>query len=141
MEQSGLSEEEVKNKIKEKQEEFSNLISEEGAAYIIAKELGVELREEKETKIRDIKPNTDVDVLGKVIKENKRVFDTEKAKGVVQKIIIADETGVATLSLWNREIEKYDVKPGDVLRIRGFAKEGPFGVEIKVGNYGLVEKH
>ena len=40
---SGSSESEVKKKIEEKQLELSGLVSAEGAAYIVGKELGVNL--------------------------------------------------------------------------------------------------
>ncbi len=53
-EQSGLPEEEIKNKIKEKQRELYGLVSPEGAAHILAKELGIELVKREFLKARDI---------------------------------------------------------------------------------------
>ena len=43
VEKTGSSEDDIKKKIAEKQRELSNLVSKDGAAYIIAKELGIEL--------------------------------------------------------------------------------------------------
>ena len=43
IDKSGLSKEEAGKRILEKQNELSNLISKEGAAYIIAKEMGLDI--------------------------------------------------------------------------------------------------
>ena len=42
-EKTNLKEEEINRKVIEKQQELSNLVSKEGAAYIIAKELGLDI--------------------------------------------------------------------------------------------------
>lgn len=44
---TGLTIEDVKKRVLDKQKEFENLISEEGAAYIVAKELGLKLVKSK----------------------------------------------------------------------------------------------
>ena len=44
-EKSALTEEEINSRIKQKMEQLSGLISEEGAAHIIANELGIKLFE------------------------------------------------------------------------------------------------
>ena len=51
-EKSNLGEEEISSKVKAKMEQLSGLISKEGAAHIIANELGVSLFEEKEGKVK-----------------------------------------------------------------------------------------
>ena len=43
-EKTGLGEDEIKKKVKEKQRELSGLVSETGAAYIVANELGVKTK-------------------------------------------------------------------------------------------------
>ncbi len=141
VERSGLSEEEVRRRIKEKQEELQHLVSEEGAAYIVAKELGIELKKkENVTKLSEIE-NGNVTLIARVVKVFPvHEFDTEKAKGKVQNFIIADESGEARLSLWNEEIEEYDLKENDLIKIRGYAKKSEKGVEIRVGNYGIIQK-
>lgn len=54
IEQTGLSQEDIQQKVSEKIEELSGLISEEGALFVISKELGVELEIPK-----DVKPESD----------------------------------------------------------------------------------
>ena len=50
------SQEDVEELILKKQQELTNLVSKEGAAYIVAKELGLDLVERKrvEVKVKDI---------------------------------------------------------------------------------------
>ncbi len=147
---SGLSEEEVKKKIEEKQVELSGLVSPEGAAYIVGKELGVNLfREVKKRtlKIKNVIPGMRlVDVVGKVVNiSERRDFEKGGRKGSVVNVTIGDETGTARVSLWDREIDilnKLDVKIGDVVKITGgYVKEnGMGGCEIRLGRGGRMEK-
>ena len=55
-EQAKISDSEIESKIKEKTDQLAGLISKEGAAHIIANELGVKLFEEGNLKIKDILP-------------------------------------------------------------------------------------
>ncbi|MBI2075658.1 MAG: DUF2240 family protein [Candidatus Aenigmarchaeota archaeon] len=140
---SGLEERDIRSKIIDKQAELSGMISEEGAAYIVAKELGVSLtRKQERLKIENVVPGMqNADVVGKIIRAFPvKEFSTEKAKGRVRNIIVGDETGTARLSLWNDEIEKFNFNDGDVVRIRGFVRESLGGPEIRLGRYGLVQK-
>ena len=54
-ERTKLSDEEINKKILEKQQELSNLVSKDGAAYIIAKEMGIELFPKVEKRRLEIK--------------------------------------------------------------------------------------
>jgi len=141
---SNLSEQEIKLKISEKQAELSDLISDEGAAYIVAKELGVQLiRETERLRIANIIPGMqNVDIVGRIVRiSGIREFSTERAKGSVMSIFIADETGTARLSLWNDEIKKAaDFSVGDVVRMHGSVKESSFGTEIRLGPFGSINK-
>ena len=76
-EASGLSEEEIKGKIDAKLDQLSGLVSKEGAAYIIANELGVKLFEQTSGKlqIKNILAGMrDVETVGKVT----RKFDVKE---------------------------------------------------------------
>ena len=141
---SGLNEQEVKLKISEKQTELSDLISDEGAAYIVAKELGIQLtREAERLKIANIIPGMqNVDVIGRIAKlTGIREFATERAKGKVMNIFLADETGSIRMSLWNNEITKItDFTVGSIVRVRGYVKEDNLGgAEIRLGRFGSIE--
>jgi len=117
---------EVRTMIEEKQLELSGLVSEEGAAYIIGRELGVSLLKEtnKNLKVKNIVTGLkSVDVTAKIIKINEpREFDTKGKKGVVQNVLLADETGRIRLTLWNEEtdlVKQGKLKEEEVIRITG----------------------
>ncbi len=141
---SGLEEEEITRLIEDKMLELSGLVSEEGAAYIVAKELGLELRREQaRLNIENIMPGMqNVDVVGKVVRISPvREFKTEKAEGKVANITIADKTGSVQLSLWNDEVERLqEIEMGDIVNVRGFVREGFSGNEIRLGRKGLIIK-
>ena len=99
---------EAEKRIIEKQRELSNLVSKEGAAYIIAKEMGIELFPKKaETKRRlEIK-----NILPKIrnLNLNARIvnvfpvkeFESKGRKGKVASVILGDQTGTIRMSLWD----------------------------------------
>ncbi len=130
---SGLSEEEIRERVKKKKEELGGLITEEGAAYIVASEMGIDLLryEIKDDKICDIVPTmTTANITGKVIFTFKpKEFESRGIKGKFASVIVADETGKIRVVLWNKDAELvYQIKEGDILRIRnGLVKENRFG--------------
>lgn len=142
--ESGLHEQEVMDKIEEKRAELSGLISEEGAAYIVAKELGIAIVKQERLDIAHIIPGMqNVDIIGKITKMTPiREFSTEKGKGRVTNVTIADGTGSVRLSLWNDEINSLEgIEAGEVARVRGYVKEDNMGnPEIRIGRYGSLVK-
>jgi hypothetical protein len=67
---SGRTEAEVRKLIEEKQDELSGLVSEEGAAYIVARELGVNLLKaaKRQLKIKNLIPGlSSVELVGRVV--------------------------------------------------------------------------
>ncbi len=137
---AGMPKKEVKEMVDEKYKELSELVSEEGAAYIVAKELGVN-SEKKGMKISEIKPSMRVELLSKVLGETTREFSTSNSSGKVQNVLLGDESGTIRLTLWNDEIEKYNLQKGDNIGLRGFSKEDNKGMpELRLGKYGVIEK-
>lgn len=140
---SDMSDSDIRKKIKEKQDELSGLISEEGAAYIVAKELGINLMKQDSLYIENIMPGMqNIDILGKITKISPvREFKTDKASGRVLNIFLADKTGSIRMSLWNTEIDKFSFEKGDVVRVRGYVKEDNLGnSEIRLGRFGSMQK-
>ncbi|MBI4014746.1 MAG: DUF2240 family protein [Candidatus Aenigmarchaeota archaeon] len=143
--ESGLSEEEIQQKVQEKQEELSGLISEDGAVYIVAKELGIQVMRKKERLyISSIVPGMkSVDIVGKVMRIFPvKEFSSEKGTGKVANIVLGDNTGTVRMSLWNDELEALsEMNVGDVIRVKGFSREGYDGnAELRIGRYGLMQK-
>jgi ssDNA-binding replication factor A large subunit len=147
---SGLAEDDVKQKIEEKQTELSGLVSPEGAAYIVGKELGVSLLRENvrhSLKINNVLPGMrSVDATGKILRISaRRDFERNGKVSSVVNLALGDETGVLRLSLWDHEIElieKLDLKENDVISVRsGYVRENGRGdIEVRLGRTGSISK-
>jgi replication factor A1 len=120
---TGMPEDEINQKIKAKLKQLPGLISEEGAAHIVANELGVKLFDIGEKlQIKNILSGMrNVDVIGKVVQKYElREYKTEKSSGKVANMLIGDETGVVRVVLWHKQTELFEqLKEGDIVKIRG----------------------
>jgi len=143
---TGLSVEEVDKRIADKQRELSNLVSREGAAYIVAKELGLDLTIKQNTKVemKSIIPGIrSLKVQARIVRVfEPREFEREGKKGKVANVIISDGTASCRLSLWDEQtalLEK--LQPGQAIEIGdGYSKDdGRGGVEIRLGRYGRMK--
>jgi ssDNA-binding replication factor A large subunit len=148
IEKTGMPQDEIQKKILEKQRELSNLVSKEGAAYIIAKELGLDVFpkvNKKRLEIKNVVPKIrDLKLTGRVV----RIFEPREFKGKngkqgkVASIILGDETGNIRLSLWDNQTDIVEnLKPGMAAEVFGaYTKEdGVGGVELRLGNRGGVK--
>lgn len=148
LDETEIKEDELNKMIEEKEDELSGLVSKEGAAYIVGRELGVDLIKEgkKELKIKNLVTGLrNADLVAKVVRIfEKREWEKDNNKGVVLSMIVGDETGTTRLTLWNdqvKRIEKEGIKEGDVIRIsKTFVKEGINGPELSLGKHGTVDK-
>lgn len=140
-EKSGLSESDINSKIEDKKKQLSGLISDEGAAHIIANELGIKLFEEVSGKlqIKNILAGMrDVETVGMVqqvspINEFQR---QDGNTGKVANLVIADETGSIRVVLWGAQTELVkDVKEGNVVKIiSGYVKENNNRIEVHLND-------
>lgn len=123
-EKTGLPQNEIKKKIDNKVSELSEYITEEGAAHIIANELGVKLFESMSGKFKIAKllaGMKSVETDGKVIaKYDAKAFTTKDGReGKVGSLIIADETGQIRCALWGGASDKIsEINIGDILRLK-----------------------
>jgi ssDNA-binding replication factor A large subunit len=118
---SNLSKEDIERKVEAKRAKLSGLISKEGAAQIVAAELGISFEKQK-YKINELSGARRVNVTGKVIKIFPvHSFKKENREGKVVNFVIADETGNVKVVLWDINhislIEKNEIKEGDVIEI------------------------
>jgi replication factor A1 len=138
-EQSKLSDEELTSRIKAKMDQLSGLISKEGAAHIIANELGVNLFANSSVKIRDLNPHMkSATITGKVIAvyEIKEFMRKEGSPGKVASFMIADETARMRAVLWNDQTELIKtLKEGMIVQIKdGYIKENNMSVELHLNS-------
>jgi len=143
-ENTNLSEAEINNKINQKLDQLSGLISKEGAAHIVANELGVKIFEQTQGKlqIKNILAGMrSVETVGKVQRVFElREFQTEQRSGKVASLIIADETGSIRIVLWGDQAEKINrIKEGDILKIiNGYARENQGRKEVHMNDRASI---
>ncbi|MEM2954805.1 MAG: DUF2240 family protein, partial [Candidatus Nanoarchaeia archaeon] len=139
-ENSGLSEEEIKTRIQNKISSLNGLVSEEGAAFIIASELGISLLnkpiQNKTWKIADLVPGMGlVDVNGyvkKLFRVTSYVHNDEiKEMG---SFILADDSGEIRTVLWDDKANL--LKEG---KLKGIIKIK--NAQVKLNNAGFKELH
>jgi replication factor A1 len=121
-ESTALSSEEIESKISEKSKQLSGLISKEGAAQIIANELGVKLFQvEGSVKIDKIVGGMrSVETVGKIVKKyDVSVFKTsDGSEGKVGSLMLGDDTGRIRLTFWHDMTDKLsNFKEGDTLEV------------------------
>ncbi len=139
---SGLEEEEIRKMVKEKQRELYGLVSPEGAAHIVARELGIELVKKEFFKISDLKPGmNDVNLKARVSRIFLREFEKDGERKKVGNVFLVDETGEIRLTLWNEQIESFPAKEGEVVEItNAYTRKNIFGeTELRIGNYGNIK--
>ncbi len=145
---TGLSEEEINKRILEKQRELSNLISKEGAAYIVAKELGLDLMAASQPatfkEIKDIAAGMkNVALRGTVFRIfPAREFEKDGKKIKVASLFMSDNSGSIRMSLWDEQAElAKEIKEGNVLEISGaYSKDdNRGGIEIRLGKRGRIK--
>lgn len=119
---ASLSIEEIERKIEAKKAKLSGLISKEGAAQIVAAELGVNFDQEKLKLSELVEGMKRVNVLGKIIKINPiKEFNKNGKSGKVASLTLADESGNVRTVLWDTNhialIESDKIKENSVVEI------------------------
>jgi len=118
---SNLAREDIERRIEAKRAKLSGLVSKEGAAQIVAAELGINFERQK-SKINELATCKRANFSGKII----RIFPVKEYKkenreGKIGSMILADETGNTRVVLWDvnhiKLIENKEIKEGDVLEI------------------------
>ncbi|MCR4285117.1 MAG: hypothetical protein NUV97_03695 [archaeon] len=139
---AGLNIEEIERRVEAKKAKLSGLISKEGAAQIIAAELGVSF-EDQDLKISEVVPGMrKVNVVAKIINLFPvREFERNGRAGKVVNLIVADDTGNTKVVLWDINhielIESGKVKQGDVIEIKnGSVREN----EIHLSGFSELKK-
>ena len=119
---SGVEKEEIERRVEAKRAKLSGLISKEGAAQVIAAELGISFDNEK-LKINELVPGMrKVNVVGKVINIFPvREFSKNGKEGKVANFVIADDSGNIKVVLWDVNhinlIERGEIDNGKVVEV------------------------
>jgi ssDNA-binding replication factor A large subunit len=143
---TSISTAELDAKIAEKQRELSGLVSREGAAYIIAREMGLDFftqRAKPRLEIKNVVPGIkSLDITARVFRVfEPREFTRNGAKSAVSSLVLADGTGTIRLSLWDQQVTlAKDLKPGVAVEISGAYTKPDLrgGAEIRLGKRGTL---
>jgi len=139
---AGIELSEVERKVEAKKAKLSGLISKEGAAQIIAAELGISF-EDQDLKISELIPGMrKVNVVGKVINVFPvREFNKNGREGKVLNFIFADDTGSTRVVLWDVNhigmFESGEIKQGDVVEIKSGSTRDS---EIHLSGFSEIKK-
>ncbi|HHV24988.1 MAG: OB-fold nucleic acid binding domain-containing protein [Methanosarcina sp.] len=141
-----ISKEDFLQRVQKKVESMGGLCDEPMAAMLVANELGFSDVGRDSVKIENITADSgQVSFIAKVVS----VFDTREFTrndgtiGRVGNIIVGDETGKIKLTLWDNMadfIKDGKVKAGQTFQISGYTKQGYSGVEVNIGNNGVLAK-
>lgn len=141
-----LSSIELDEKIKEKINELSGLISEEGAAHIIANELGIKListAASQKLKVKEIYGGMrNISVVGQVVqKYEPRTFVKGDHLGRVCSVLIGDETGTIRLVFWNEQVDQaVSLQIDDIVQVNDvYVRENNAVTEIHLGSHGTLD--
>lgn len=146
IEEKNLTREELELKINEKLESLNGLISREGAAHIVANDLGVKLVDVKpdKLKIKELFSGMNsVELCGKVLEKYElREFQRNGSVGKVFSVLLGDETGKIRLVFWDdiaEEAQKVEID--DVLLLKdAYSRENRNNfLELHLGNRSEIE--
>lgn len=139
-----ISKEDFMQRVQEKVESMGGLCDEPMAAMLVANELGFSDVGRDSVKVENITAESgQINLLAKVVS----VFDTKEFTrndgtiGRVGNIIVGDETGKIKVTLWDNMadfIKAGKIRIGQTLQISGYAKQGYSGVEVNIGNNGVL---
>lgn len=122
-EKVSISDSELSGKINGKMSQLAGLISKEGAAHIVASELGIKLVDQLSGRLQVKNILTgmrDVETVGKVLQVfEERQFSSNGREGKLASLQIADETGSIRAVLWNEQADNVKgISVGDVVKVK-----------------------
>ncbi|MEM2141636.1 MAG: OB-fold nucleic acid binding domain-containing protein [Candidatus Thorarchaeota archaeon] len=130
---------------KKRQHIGMDLINDESAAMIVARELGVDLQQPRSSRMRisDLNENMRNVVLTAMIVriDPVRTFSKSSGEGKVASIVVADESGQIRVALWDdktKVVEEGEISVGDVIQIRGASARRGLrdALELSLGRTG-----
>jgi len=142
--EGNISEEEISGKIDAKMKQLSGLISKEGAAHIVANELGIKLFDSFTGKlqIKNILVGLrSVETVGKVLQTYElREFTTNERQGKVASLVIGDETGTIRVVMWGDQADNIkNIKKDMTIKvIGGYVKDNNSSLELHLNDRSKV---
>ena len=142
--EANISESEIEVKIEQKMKQLSGLISKEGAAHIVANELGIKLFDSFTGKlqIKNILVGLrNVETVGKVLQTYElREFTTNERQGKVASLVIGDESGTIRVVMWGGQADniKNMNKEMIIKIVGGYVKDNNGSIELHLNDRSKV---
>ena len=139
---ANLEKEEIERQVEAKRAKLSGLISKEGAAQIVAAELGIRF-EDQELKVSELMQGMKrISITGKIITLFPvREYEKNGRSGKVANFILADDTGNLRVVLWDTNhislIENGEIGQDDFVEIRNAAMRES---EIHLSGFSEIKK-
>ncbi len=143
-EKSNLSDSEITERIKAKMDQLAGLISKEGAAHIVANELGIKLLEQTAGKLQIkniLSGMRSVETIGKVMQIfDVRDFQSQNRSGRVGSIVIGDETGSIRVVFWGDQTNNMKkLKLNDIIKVKNaYVRENRDQKEIHLNDRAVI---
>jgi len=153
IDETGLTRTEIQKLVDEKKEYLKGLISTEGALFIIARELGVEVpqktKEITSIYIVDLQENMkNITVIGRI----KRIYNTHEflkkdgSEGKVKNFTIQDKTQWIRVVIWDNQVDEFSENELFTVNtlvkiVNGYMKWSDYNnaYEIHVARWGKIE--
>ena len=139
-EKTQMSVAEIEERVDRKLKQLSGLISKEGAAHIVANELGVKIFEQLSGKLQIkniLSGMRDVETVGKVLQvSDAREFMKGDALSKVASILIGDETGTIRVVMWGSQADNAaNLGINDIVKVvGGYVRENNNRKEIHLND-------
>lgn len=130
---TNLPKEDILRRIEQKKKQLAGLVSEEGAALIVANELSINLSKPSQVKISQAEPGQkNITFKGRIVQKwGPRSFEKNKWKGRVGSLLLWDGAKKIKVVIWDHRVDQInDMKEGEALLVENaFIKTNKFGVK------------
>ena len=139
---ASLAKDEIERKVEAKRAKLSGLVSKEGAAQIVAAELGINFDQERMKISELVHGMRRANFIGKVLQIFPvREFEKSGRKGKVANLRVADDTSNCKVVLWDTNhislIEQGKIKEGEIIEVsNGGVRNG----EVHLGGFSELKK-
>ncbi len=144
-EKTQMTTSEIEERVDKKLKQLSGLISKEGAAHIVANELGVKIFEPLSGKLQIkniLNGMRDVETVGKVLQvSDVREFMKGDAVSKVASVLIGDETGTIRVVMWGSQADNAaNLGPDVVVKVLGgYVRENNGRKEIHLNDRSQLQ--
>lgn len=116
---TGKNIDEINSLIDAKVEKFSGLLTKQGAAFMVQKELGLKKEASEEIKISELTDGMkNINVKGKIkLVFPQKEFERNGKTGKLSSFILEEDGSEIRVTLWNDQVDQYKLNQGSIIEI------------------------